>query len=417
MEDARPADARVVVERRSPDPQLKVLYLTHNGIGTPLVRSQVLPYLRGLLERGYDVHLVTFERGERFPEGEFPAARWHPVRPRSGSHLLAKLIDVLVGIVLVHRLVRREHVDILHARSYLPAAIAWLVSRLTGRPYIFDMRGFLPDEYLEGGHWSARDLRYRVLRLVEARLFRGAAVIVSLTRAGERRLRTERRYARWVADTRIAVIPCAVDLERFRPLERSPGAPTLVYAGSLGMWYLLDEMLHVYAYARELVPALRFLILNRTEHAVAAAAIARAGLGDASITLAAADFGEMPTHLASADVAIALLRQVPSKIGSSPIKIGEYLACGLPVIVNAGLGDTDELVLRYAAGHVVRSFSDPELRRAGVQLAALIGDGVAGRNARRAAEETLDLRLGIDAYAAVYESLRSPPAGRFSGRI
>lgn len=389
---------------------MKVLYLTHNGIGTPLVRSQVLPYLRGLLDRGYDVHLVSFERGEPFPEGEFPSARWHPVRPRSGSHLLAKVIDVLVGVRHVHRLVRRERVDILHARSYLPAAIAWLVSRLTGRPYIFDMRGFLPDEYVDGGYWTARDLRYRVLRLVEAGLFRGAAVIVCLTHAGKRRLLTERRYARWVARTPITVIPCAVDLDRFRPVEQRSDPPSVVYAGSLGMWYLLDEMLRVYAHARELIPALRFLILNRSEHAVANAAIARAGLGGAAITVVAADFAAMPPHLASASAAIALLRQVPSKIGSSPIKIGEYLASGLPVIVNAGLGDTDALVENYAAGHVVRSFSDQELRHAGLRLAALVHDVAARQNARRAAEETLALGLGVVAYGQVYESLgaRSP---------
>lgn len=389
---------------------MKVLYLTHNGIGTALVRSQVLPYLRGLLDRGYDVHLVSFERGDRFPEGEFPSARWHPVRPRSGSHLLAKVIDVLVGVLHVHRLVRRERVDILHARSYLPAAIAWLVSRLTGRPYIFDMRGFLPDEYVDGGYWTVRDLRYRVLRLVEAVLLQGAAVIVCLTHAGKRRLMTERRYARWVARTPIVVIPCAVDLDRFRPAEQRSDPPSVVYAGSLGMWYLLDEMLRVYAHARELIPALRFLILNRSEHAVANAAIARAGLGGAAITVVAADFAAMPPHLASASAAIALLRQVPSKIGSSPIKIGEYLASGLPVIVNAGLGDTDALIENYAAGHVVRSFSDLELRHAGVRLAALVHDVAARRNARRAAEETLALGLGVAAYGEVYELLgaRSP---------
>lgn len=391
---------------------MRILYLTHNAVATPLVRSQVLPYLRGLLERGFDVHLVTFERGEPFPAGEFPTARWHPLRARSGSSILAKVADIVSGAALVHGIVRRERVDILHARSYLPAAIAWCVALLTGRPYVFDMRGFLPEEYLDGGHWTARDVRYRALRLAETRLFAEASVIVSLTHAGARRLKGERRYARWVGDTPIEVIPCAVDLERFHPGEREHDAPTLVYSGSLGMWYLLDEMLRVYAHARELLPALRFLILNRNEHDVAAGAIARAGLGDAPIAVVKADFADIPAHLASADVAIALLRQVPSKIGSSPIKIGEYLACGLPVVVNEGLGDTAELVRRYGAGYVVPSFSHEELRLAGARVAALASDPAAGRNARRLAEETLDLRLGVDRYAGVYERLHDVPRRR-----
>src|SRR6184192_1745346 len=124
--------------------QRRVLYVSPNGVGTALVRSQVLPYLRGLAARGVDTELVTFERGDPYPDGEFPKERWHPLRPRRGHGLLAKLADIVSGISLVAWLTVRSRRDLLHARSYLPAAIVAVPAFLLRRPFIFDMRGFLP---------------------------------------------------------------------------------------------------------------------------------------------------------------------------------------------------------------------------------------------------------------------------------
>ena len=383
---------------------MRAVYVTHNGIGSALVRSQVLPYLRGLAERGIDVDLVTFERGSpSFPEGEFPRDRWHARRARSGSSLFAKLQDILAGVVLVTRLVIQRHASLVHARSYVPAAIARASCLLTRRPYVFDMRGFLGEEYVEGGNWTADDLRYRAITLAERWLLRGAREIVVLTDVAARRLRTEDRYRRFVGSTPVTTIPCAVDLARFVPASTGPDTPTIVYSGSLGMWYALDEMLVLYALARRDLPSLRFLFLNRDEHALIESALRRHGLEGAPIETRGVDFAQMPGALTSAHVGICLLRQASSKSGSSAIKVAEYLACGLPVVVNAGHGDIGEdLVTRYGAGHVLRDYSTAQLELAARETVRLIGDVDARHAARRLAVEQYDVVEGVRRYAELY---------------
>lgn len=391
--------------------KISVLYLSPNAIGTALVRSQVLPYLRGLATRGYDIRLLTFERDGSFPDGDFPRERWHSVRPRQGRRLFPKVLDIAAGTLAALRLARRHQVRLLHARSYLPAAIAWVVSRLTGVPYVFDMRGFLGEEYVEAGLWTERDLRYRALRMAERVLLRDAAEIVVLTDSAAVRLRSEARYSKVVGRTPVSVIPCAVDLGRFHPRTERAGTPTLVYAGSLGMWYLLDEMLKVYAYARELLPTLRLRVLNHGEAALVRDAVIGAELDTAEVEVRTASYDEMPDLLAEAHVGIALLKQVSSKSGSSPIKVAEYLACGLPVIVNAGLGDTDALVRRYAAGHVVPSYAESDLRTAAREIARLVNDDEARVNARHLAEDVLDVDRAVEHYVNAYaRALRLPRA-------
>ncbi|MBM4420003.1 MAG: glycosyltransferase family 4 protein [Chloroflexi bacterium] len=382
---------------------MKVVFLTHNGSATALVRSQVLPYLRRLIARGVTIDLVSFERGDlpAPPEG---IARWHPIRATAGQGLLAKVRDILIGGFRVGALLLRG-TDVVHARSYLPAAIAWAAHAVLRRPYIFDMRGFLPEEYVEGGHWTERDLRYRVLRWVEWHLLRGAAAVVVLTHRAEERLRTEPRYARALPqETPVTVIPCAVDLDRFRPAPERRPHPTLVYAGSLGMWYALDPMLRVFAQARRAVPDLRFLVLNVGQHEIVRERAAAHGLLDA-VEIRAASFDEMPGLLGGAHAGICLLEQASSKLGSSPIKVAEYLACGLPVVVNAGQGDTDSLVARDAAGHVITGYSDAEIARAAAGLVRLLGDEDARANARRLAEREYSADRAAEDYLGIYEAV------------
>lgn len=393
---------------------MNVVYVSPNGVGTALVRSQVLAYLRGLSVRGASFDLVTFERDDDppFPEGEFPRDRWHGIRARHGGGIAAKALDVLRGTAAVFRLAIVRRAALLHARSYLPAAIVWLVTRVVRRPYVFDMRGFLGDEYVEGRHWHAGTWPHRLLRVCERRLLTDAAGIVVLTEAAAGRLRTDARYALAVDDTPVLVTPCAVDLSRFRPIAERPGPPTLVYAGSLGMSYALDAMLGLYATARRHVPALRFLVLNRKDHALVAAAIARLGLGAADIVVRSGEFDEMPDLLASAHAGICLLDQVSSKLASSPIKIGEYLACGLPVVLNRGIGDAADHVEAAGAGHIVETYAEAEIHRAGTALAALVGDERARRAARELAEDRYGVPAGVDAYAGLYDEILARRGGR-----
>lgn len=374
--------------------------MSHNAIGSPVVRSQVLPYLH-LLSAEHEIRLVTFERGERYPEGEFPRERWIGLAPCQGSSLLAKVADIARGIVTVVRVARAHRANVLHARSHVAAAICHATGLVLRRPYVFDMRGFMPEEYLDAGLWTSRDLRFRVARAAELHLLRHAREIVVLTDAAARRLRDDPHFGPSVRGKRINVIPCAVDLERFRPAVPAP-VPTLVYAGSLGMWYLLDEMLRVYAHSRAALPALRLLIANRGEHELIAAALERNGLDPADVDVCEVDFSKMPAVLARAHVAMALLRRVPSKIGSSPIKIAEYLACGLPVVVNEGLGDSDEQIRTSGAGHVMGTFDEPALREAGLAVARLASDPEARASARRLAEQVFDIRAGAEAYGNIY---------------
>jgi glycosyltransferase involved in cell wall biosynthesis len=394
---------------------MRTVYVSHNSVGTALARSQVLPYLRGLADRGVDTELVTFERGGDFPSGEFPRSRWHAIRARIGSSLLVKAFDVLSGVLLTTTLVFRSRASLIHARSYVPAAIALVAGIFTRRPYVFDMRGFLGEEFVDAGYWTPGDVRFRAWRVAEKLLLRRAAHIVVLTDAAAARLRSDPLYAPWAKGKPVTVIPCAVDLVRFAPSTERANAPTLVYSGSVAIAYDLEAIVRLYLYAREREPRLRMLFLNRDAHDTIRAAVHAVGADDADVVVRSATFDDVPALLAACHVGIVLARESLSKAGSSPVKVAEYLACGLPVIVSQRLGDTDELVRRYDAGVVVDPASDGSLREGAMALIDLLHDPLRRANARRLAEAEFALAVGVDRYREVYRQVAGEDA-RPSGR-
>ena len=116
---------------------------------------------------------------------------------------------------------------------------------------------------------------------------------------------------------------------------------------------------------------------------------------------------EVPSFLSASDVGIAFYRPGISRLGTSPVKVSEYLSCGLPVIVNAGIGDSDRVIEQAEVGALVRDFNDDEYAKAAATVFRLVDRPEQTRSyAREVAERLFDLRgPGIERYARLYEAL------------
>lgn len=390
-----------------------VLYLSYDGALEPLGQSQVLPYLRGLAARGVAITLVSFEKARDRANREAVAAlgaalraagiRWIPLRYHKRPALLATTVDLLAGLLVASWVVGRHRIRVVHARSYVVALIAWILKQLAGIRFIFDMRGFWPDERVEAGLWARGGPVYRVVKRLERLFLRDADEIVTLT---ERARRTVQSWP-GIVPPPITVIPTCVDLARFsgRPFRRpADGAPVFVYAGSLGTWYLLGEMLRFVECAVERFPGTRFLLLSRAQEE-----IRRHGDGvrfrPGTVTVAEAAPEEMPAWLARADAGLAFYKLGWARQATCPTKVGEYLAMGLPVVVNDAVGDMREVIGETGVGVVLSEFSDDAYRAALRQIEELWADPDLPVRCRRLAESHFSLERGIECYWSIYRRL------------
>jgi glycosyltransferase involved in cell wall biosynthesis len=113
---------------------------------------------------------------------------------------------------------------------------------------------------------------------------------------------------------------------------------------------------------------------------------------------------EVPSYLAAADAGLAFIKRCISKLASSPTKNGEYLACGLPLVINAGVGDSDALINDWRAGVLIEDFTDAEFASAGRAIEAMASRPEVRQQARAVAERLFDLNtIGAERYVSLYE--------------
>ena len=295
---------------------------------------------------------------------------------------------------------------------------AYLLKRLFGAAFVFDMRGFWPDERVEGGAWRRGSVVYAVVKRLERVFLSNADVIVSLTHAGERIIRGF-PYMQGRA-SRIAVIPTCTNLALFRPggppaTKDGPGALIVGYVGSVTTWYMFDPVLTAFEMLRRRQPSARLRIVNRGQHAYIRERLGAHAIPDEVVELREASFADMAAEMATMDCGVFFIRPVFSKQASAPTKLGEFLACGIPCLTSSGVGDVQEILEPGRVG-VVTAGTEPDQLRDGVErLLRLVEDPDTRERCVAAALEHFSLESGVAAYDRIYRSLTDHlevPAGR-----
>ncbi len=409
-----------------------VLYITYDGLSDPLGGSQIIPYIIGLAARGWVISILSCEKPERLkahgtrirallgPAG----VSWHPLAFHRFPPVAAKFWDQAMLIREARRLHAKNPFSIVHCRSYVAMEAGIRLKEDFGVRLLFDMRGFWVDERVEGGLWNLRNpfflLAYAVYKRREKAFLRAADEIVILTQKGKAEL------SRWPAygGVPISVIPCAVDFASFhlplgtdreralRELGIPGGAFVLLYLGSLGTWYMLDEMLAFFAALNAARPESVFLFLTPDPTETVLQAGRRRGVDPSALRIRATDRSELPALLAAADAGISFIRPSYSKIASSPTKIGELLAVGLPIISNTGIGDIDVILPAVGGGILIDNLTSSAFE------AVLPGLRVAStaerEEVRRKSREWYDLQTAVVSYDRIYRNLAAveghPPA-------
>ena len=77
-------------------------------------------------------------------------------------------------------------------------------------------------------------------------------------------------------------------------------------------------------------------------------------------------YEQVNDYLNAADLALSFWSSGPWSFACSPIKHGEYWACGLPLLMPPGVGDEAQWLETERAGSIA-SFSDPSSVAAAVQ--------------------------------------------------
>ena len=396
----------------------RILYVSYDGMLEPLGQSQVLPYLRGLAPAHYIV-LMSFEKPRDLRERAHIAALarelrqaridWVRLLYHRRPTMPATAYDVLRGILAGWRLCRAHRIEIVHARGYVPGVIAWWLKRLTGAKFLFDMRGFWPEEKADAGHWRRDGLPYRLAKRWERILCQSADGLVSLTRAGLEAL--PKLGLSLGRATATAVIPTCADLTRFAPGPKDPALVAhyhlkrrfvLGCVGTLSGWYLRRETLEVLAGLLRQWDDAAVLMVTHEDHRALRRDAEAAGIAPDRLVLTSAGFADMPAHIRLMDLGVFLIMPTMAKRASAPTKLAEFLGCGMPVLINDGVGDSGGIVRASRVGVVLAEPTAVQAARQIEELRALLADPALAQRCRETARQRFDLPEAVSEYHRLY---------------
>ena len=403
----------------------RVLYISYNGMLDPLGQSQVTPYLKELSRAGVRFTLLSFEgpkaytsegreRSEQLHE-ELASSEidWHWLRYHKRPSLPATSYDVLSGIRYGSRLVRKKQIEMVHARSHIAATIALRLKRRFGLKMIFDVRGLMAEEYVDADHWEKGSVPYRLTKAMESRALQASDGVVTLTE----KIWPAIKDWKGLRDREVIheVVPCCTDLELFRFSQsdrdrvraelRLQDRFVLVYSGSVGGWYLTDKTADLFVALLKRKPNGYFLWLTGGSKSLIEKLMSDRGVNSNQFSVHNETPAAVPRYLSASDVGIAFYKPTFSRQATSPVKVSEYLACGLPVIINAGVGDSDAFVEAQKVGGVVKDFDGGEYEQTLATIENLLAGDIRER-ARTVAENFFDVRrVGLERYARLYEKV------------
>ena len=400
-----------------------VLYLSYDGMTDPLGQSQVIPYLQGLSKLGYSFTLISFEKAERFEKNRATIAAllkesnidWVPLPYTKKPPVLSTIWDLWQMKKTAIALHRKKDFKIIHCRSYISAMVGMDMQKQFGTKFIFDMRGFYADERVEGGIWKLSNPLFKQVydffKRKERQFLTTANYTISLTKKGKDIIHSWANIKNQPIP--IQVIPCCADLDLFSEKSIDPALLlqlrtqfnltgneyVLSYLGSVGTWYMLDEMLDFFKCLLSFKPEARFIFITGEPASDILTKAKNKGIPETAFIITPAPHKQVPTYLALSNCSIFFIKPVFSKSASSPTKQGEIMGMGMPHVCNAGVGDVNDII-DEKSGVLIKTLNTAEYEKA---IQKMLDTSFDKEYIRSRAKQIYSLSAGVEKYEQVYK--------------
>ncbi|MBL7777859.1 MAG: glycosyltransferase [Chitinophagales bacterium] len=398
----------------------EVLYISYDGMTDPLGQSQVIPYLEGLSKLGYKITLISFEKPERVSKNKPGIHKtlqqanidWHPLPYTKHPPVLSTIYDLWRMKKLAQKLHRQKNFHLVHCRSYISALVGRYLKRIFGIGFLFDMRGFYADERVDGKIWNLKNpvykLVYRFFKNAEQSFLQEADCTISLTHAGKKEIQSWSQLKGQPLP--IEVIPCCADVNHFSQKNVDAHKATqlknelksdfvLCYVGSMGTWYMPNEMFDFFNVLVTYKSDALFLILTADEPEHIYRLSESKGIVRDKLIVKESSRKDLPTYLSVCQLSVFFIKPVFSKKASSPTKHGELMSMGIPLVANDFVGDVGDIIRHTKSGVVISDFAAQSYRTA---IETVLNTTYNQPQISQCAREVYGLENGIKTYDTVY---------------
>ena len=359
-----------------------LLVITYWSFGDALIQAYTLPYVK-LIKRqipsGSRIHLFTLEqRKHAFSQDKIREIKGHlreegiVWKPYSyspfGIKMMLKWGYILISLLT---LIYMKKISTIQAWCTPAGAIGYILSKLTRRSLELDSFDPHAEPMVEARQWKPNSLAFKILFNLEKKQAQHASVVIGCV--DKMQEYSERKYG--VKLKNFYSKPACVNFSLF-DVKKAKNEELLeelglkdktvcVYAGKFGGSYLKQEIFDFFKVCLDQWENnFRVLLLSAHSRDEVEDWAQKARVPTNIVIQRFVPHDEVPEYVGLGDFAIVPFVPVPSKRYGSPIKTGEYMAMGLPLVITKDISDDSDLIERYKVGFVLRELILSDYQRA-----------------------------------------------------
>lgn len=397
----------------------KILYITYDGLNDKLGYSQITPYILGLNKnKFYDFTIISFEKNiisnslnKLISNNNI---KWYKLKFTPKYFFLLKFIDLIKIIFFPLFIIIYSKIDLVHCRGQLSSIPGLIARKIFNKKFIFDCRGLWADERLDNKSWNKKSyihfLTYNFFKKLENSFFRHSDHNVVLTSNVRNFLIKNKNFN----EIKFSVIPCCANFNHFKILEPSKimikkeilGISNydliIGYFGSISNIYHPDEMIKFFQFCKRIQKKTIIIFFSDSFDYLKNNTNKFNELSVKDYLLINSNYEDLPIYYNICDLTLSFVKKTVARKATSPTKIGESLACGVPVISNKGIGDLDNQLNFYNFSNVDVN-KDEELKNISLKIENF--KSLDREKIRNSSKKYYDLEIAIVKYEEIYKKL------------
>ncbi len=245
------------------------------------------------------------------------------------------------------KMVIENNFDYIYYRSITAAPFGRMLAKAAKGKSVYDVRAALAEEVSARSRWK-----------VKARIIRNMvkSEIKKSSRIGAVSYKLKDYITELTDRKDVVVIPSCFNRENIyfdeegRSFVRNnygikDDEIVLCYSGGVSGWQRIEDIIHLFKLCVDADKRIKVLVLTNEVDKLGEI-IRSVSLPESRYKLISVAHAEIRKYLSAADLGVVLREDNVINNVASPIKIAEYLACGLPVVMTEGIGDYSNLLPR-----------------------------------------------------------------------
>jgi glycosyltransferase involved in cell wall biosynthesis len=402
---------------------MNILFIVDGSLSNPILFSQGIPHIQENASKGVNFSVLSFENTNCISEESKSADRYiEAMKELEGvakvysiyldlekNYLYRKIRFILLiflGVIKALKIKKKDNITIIHCRSNQPTFLGLIIKLFSDVKVIFDNRGLVSDE-IPSHRYFRRFLEKKLEKMYNK--YSDAIVVVS-SAFKDYLISTDKLHKK--LGTKIYVIENSFSDRRFhysmelRDFQLNKNNLNnrfiMVFSGPSVSWQRFDLVIETFKVLKTIKPESYLLIISYDPRINEI--VLNSGIQKQDYSIHNLPASDVNNYLVMGDFGIIfgdkrILRKV-----SAPIKFGEYLASGLPVLLMDEIGDTAVITRKYDVGVIIKN--EVELFAWGIKdIIELASHPDIKLRCRRAAEQELSLYSSAQKYYFVYKKL------------